>query len=69
MGVDERYCQEKKANSLPSGPRNNDHMYDKNIKDSNLLFSLILTAIIASPVCTRVRCGSEGSFSKVSHCC
>lgn len=55
MGVEELHCQEKKANSLPSGPRKNDHMYDKSIKDSSLLFSFILIAIIASPVCTRVR--------------
>lgn len=56
MGVEELYCQEKKANSLPSGPRNNDHMYVKIIKDFSLVFSLILIAIlIASPVCTRVR--------------
>ena len=56
MGVEELYCQEKKANSLPGGPRNNDHMYVNIIKDFNLVFSLILIAIlIASPVCTRVR--------------
>ena len=48
---------------------NDDHIYFQITKDFNLLFDLILVAILGgSPICTRLRSSSEGNFLKVSHC-
>lgn len=46
----------------------NNHIYFKNTQYFNLLFYLILVAILGgSPICTRVR-SSKGNLLEVSHC-